>query len=225
MRLLFVEDETSLRTLTAKRLKEKGFSVDECDNGMDALDYISFTEYDGIILDIMLPRLDGISVLKDMRLKKKTTPVLLLTARGAVPDRVEGLNSGADDYLVKPFAFDELLARLHAMIRRQSAQVPSNLLILGDLTMDLSAHTATRGGMPLNLSQKEFALLEYLLYNQGIVLTRDKIEQHIWSYEYEGASNIIDVYIRSLRKKIDDPFPAKLLHTVRGVGYVARLEQ
>lgn len=224
MRILVVEDERELRKLTTKRLVEEGYSVDACEDGEDALQYLAMAEYDAVILDILLPKVDGLSVLRTMRKQKNRTPVLLLTAKGAVEDKVEGLNSGADDYLAKPFSYDELLARIRVMLRRQAVDTAENILTLADLTLDLNTRVARRGNKILHLTQKEYALLEYLLHNKGIVLSREKIEQHIWNYDYDGASNVIDVYIRCLRKKIDDGYPKKLIHTVRGAGYVIREE-
>lgn len=224
MRILVVEDERELRKLTTKRLVEEGYSVDACEDGEDALQYLAMAEYDAVILDILLPKVDGLSVLRTMRQQKNRTPVLLLTAKGAVEDKVEGLNSGADDYLAKPFSYDELLARIRVMLRRQAVDTAENILTLADLTLDLNTRVARRGNKVLHLTQKEYALLEYLLHNKGIVLSREKIEQHIWNYDYDGASNVIDVYIRCLRKKIDDGYPKKLIHTVRGAGYVIREE-
>ena len=224
MRLLYVEDEADIRTVIARRLVASGYSVDTCEDGMEALDYLSVTEYDALILDIMLPRLDGLSLLRKLRSQGKTLPVLLLTARDAVEDRVAGLDVGADDYLVKPFAFEELAARVRVLLRRGSVELPSSTLSLEDLTMDLSSHQVTRGEKSIALSAKEYAILEYMLRNRGVVLSRERIEQHVWNYDYEGGSNVVDVYIRYLRKKIDADFDKKLLHTVRGSGYVLRSE-
>lgn len=221
MRLLFVEDEPDLREVLKKQLQSSGYSVDACGDGLEALDYMQLTAYDAIILDIMLPGLDGLAVLQKMRTAGDKTPVLLLTARGSVEDRVAGLDLGADDYLVKPFAFDELVARLRVLLRRSSGQV-SNVLRCGDLEMDLSSRSVSRNGRELQLSAKEFAVLEYLLRNQGVVLTRETIENHVWDYDFEGGSNVVDVYIRYLRKKVDDGFEKKLIQTVRGTGYVLK---
>ena len=223
MRLLYVEDEAALRDITAKRLKDEGYGVDTCGDGLEALDLISLTSYDAILLDIMLPGADGLQVLRTMREKGDATPVLLLTARDAVADRVKGLDHGADDYLVKPFHYEELSARIRVMLRRPSGGGNATLSC-ADLTLDPATRRVTRCGEAISLSRKEFALLEYLLRNQGLVISRTQIEEHVWDYDYEGGSNVIDVYIRSLRKKIDDPYTRKLLHTVRGVGYVLRDE-
>jgi two-component system copper resistance phosphate regulon response regulator CusR len=222
MRLLLVEDEADLRNITAKRLKSEGHSVDACENGEDALVYAAATDYDIIILDIMLPKVDGLTVLKRLRAQGKTTPVVLLTAKDSVEDRVNGLDSGADDYLVKPYSYQELLARVRALMRRQPMNLLSNVLEVADLSMDLNTHTVTRCGNLINLSQREYALLEVLVRNKDVVLSRDKIEHHVWNFDFAGGSNIIDVYIRYLRKKIDADYSAKLIHTVRGAGYVLK---
>lgn len=224
MRLLYVEDEADIRTVTARRLTAAGYSVDTCEDGVEALDYLDMTDYDAVILDIMLPRLDGLSLLRRLRSQGKTVPVLLLTARDSVEDRVAGLDVGADDYLVKPFAFEELAARIRVLLRRGPTELPDSILSLEDLSMDLSSHQVTRAGKVLSLSAKEYAILEYMLRNKGVVLSRERIEQHVWNYDYEGGSNVVDVYIRYLRKKIDADFDTKLLHTVRGSGYVLRRE-
>jgi two-component system copper resistance phosphate regulon response regulator CusR len=222
MRLLLVEDEADLRKITVKRLSSEGHSVDACENGEDALDYAMATEYDVIILDIMLPKSDGLTVLRHLRAQGKKTPVILVTAKDSVEDRVNGLDSGADDYLVKPYSYQELSARIRTLLRRQPMNLMSNIFEVADLVMDLSAHTVTRGGNLINLSQREYALLEVLVRNKDIVLTREKIEHHIWNYDFTGGSNVIDVYIRYLRNKIDTDHEIKLIHTVRGAGYVLR---
>ena len=223
MRLLVVEDEENLRTVIRKRLMKEGYSVDACDDGQEALDYMAVSPYDTVILDIMMPKMSGMEVLKKMRAGGDQTPVLFLTAKDGIEDRVKGLDSGADDYLVKPFALQELLARLRVLIRRRADQV-SDVITVGDLQVDCIARTAARGGQGIALSAKEFAVLEYLARNAGVVLSRERISQGVWNYDYEGGSNVVDVYIRYLRKKIDEGHPAKLIHTVRGVGYVLREE-
>lgn len=223
MRLLYAEDEEDLNKVVTKKLTEEGFSVDSCFDGRDAIDNVQFTEYDAAILDIMMPHADGFAVLKELRKLKKNTPVLFLTARDSIEDRVTGLDSGANDYLVKPFSFEELLARIR-VLTREKHNLTENILSVGDLELNLSSHIVTRGGTEINLTSKEYQLLEYLLYNKEKVLSREKIENHIWNYDYEGGTNVIDVYIRYLRKKIDDGFPTKLIHTVRGAGYVIREE-
>lgn len=223
MRLLYAEDEEDLNKVVTKKLTEEGFSVDSCFDGREAIDNVQFTEYDAAILDIMMPHADGFAVLKELRKLKKNTPVLFLTARDSIEDRVTGLDSGANDYLVKPFSFEELLARIR-VLTREKHNLTENILSIGDLELNLSSHIVTRGGTEISLTSKEYQLLEYLLYNREKVLSREKIENHIWNYDYEGGTNVIDVYIRYLRKKIDDGFPTKLIHTVRGAGYVIREE-
>ena len=221
MRILVVEDEPDLKEITAKRLKAEGYGVDTCDNGKDAQYYIEHTPYDLILLDVMLPGTDGTTVLKNIRIKGINTPVLLLTARDSIEDRVTGLDNGADDYLTKPFAFVELLARIRVILRRRSNEA-SNKLVLGDLIMDLATHQVTRAGTEISLSAKEYAILEYMMHNKGMVLSRSRIEEHVWNYDFEGGSNVVDVYMRYLRKKIDAPFEKKMIHTVRGSGYVIK---
>lgn len=225
MKLLIVEDEKRLCQTVAKHLKSDGYTVDTCYDGSDALDYINGTEYDAVILDIMLPGLDGISVLKKIRSRKLKTPVLLLTAKSSIDDKVEGLDSGADDYLTKPFSLEELSARIRVMIRRNGVERVDNTITVGPLTLDTEKKTAVRDGKTITLTAKEYSILEYLMHNQGIVLSRDKIMHHIWNYDYEGSSNIIDVYIRTLRNKIDADSDQKLIRTVRGIGYVIREEK
>ena len=224
MRILVVEDERDLNRVISKRLESEGYSVDRCFDGEEALDFIDVGEFDAIIMDIMMPRINGIEVLKQMRSRNNSTPVLLLTARDGIGDRVNGLDAGADDYLVKPFAFEELLARIRVMTRKASGN-PTNVFSAADLTMDLNSHTVVRGDVNINLSAKEFEILEYLLRNKGIVLSREKIESHVWNFDYSGGTNVVDVYIRYLRKKIDDEFEPKLIHTVRGCGYVLRVNE
>ena len=223
MRLLYAEDEEDLNKVVTKKLTEEGFSVDSCFDGREAIDNVQFTEYDAAILDIMMPHADGFAVLKELRKLKKNTPVLFLTARDSIEDRVTGLDSGANDYLVKPFSFEELLARIR-VLTREKHNLTENILSIGDLELNLSSHIVTRGGTEISLTSKEYQLLEYLLYNKEKVLSREKIVNHIWNYDYEGGTNVIDVYIRYLRKKIDDGFPTKLIHTVRGAGYVIKEE-
>ena len=226
MRILIAEDERDLNDLLKKRLEKQQYSVDACYDGQEALDYLEVTEYAAVILDIMMPKADGLTVLKSIRKKKKNIPVLLLTAKDSIEDRVTGLDLGADDYLVKPFAFEELLARIRVMIRKSaSGGAQTNIIEIADLTVDLNTRKVLRAGNEIELSSKEFSILRYLALNQGIVLSREKIEQNIWNYDYMGSSNVIDVYIRYLRWKIDAPFEKKLIHTVRGAGYVLREEK
>lgn len=221
MRVLVVEDERDLNRIICKRLKMEGYSVDSCFDGEEAVDYIMATSYDIIIMDIMMPKKNGYEVLSEVRGKGNITPILFLTAKDAIEDRVKGLDLGADDYLVKPFHFDELLARVRVMVRRKHGTV-SNKLQIADLVLDTSTREVERGGKKIELSAKEFAMLEYMMQNEGIVLSREKLEEHIWSYDYQGASNMIDVYIRYIRIKVDTDFDKKLIHTVRGVGYVLK---
>ncbi|MBQ3956482.1 MAG: response regulator transcription factor [Clostridia bacterium] len=221
MRILFAEDEADLNRILTRRLAEEGYSVDSYRNGADALDAMLTVEYDGAILDIMMPGADGFTVLSAMRSRGLKTPVLFLTARDSVEDRVRGLDAGAADYLVKPFAMEELLARVRALLRRGAGEEHS-LLTCGDLTLDLTGHTVSRGGEEIPLSAKEYALLEYLLYNKNRILSREMIEDHIWNYDYEGGTNVVDVYVSYLRRKIDDGRDVKLIRTVRGRGYQIR---
>lgn len=223
MRILIVEDEKDLRNIIKKRLVREHYSVDACEDGEEAMDFISMTSYDGILLDIMLPGKDGFTILKEVRAMGNDTPILLLTAKDGVEDRVKGLDLGADDYLIKPFAFEELLARIRVMMRRKP-QFVSNQLKIADLVLDRDTKQVKRAGEEIKLSSKEFMVLECLMRNKNIVMSRQQIEQNAWNYDFEGGSNVIDVYIRYLRKKIDAKYEKKLIHTVRGVGYVMREE-
>lgn len=224
MRLLLAEDERDLNRLITKKLTSAGYSVDSFFDGEEAIHVLSYTDYDGVILDIMMPKADGFAVLRALRERGKTTPVLFLTARDAIADRVRGLDSGANDYLVKPFAFEELLARIRAMTRL-SFGASESVLTVGDLTLNLATQEVRRGGQPITLSAKEYALLEYLMHNQGIILSREKIENHIWNLDYEGGTNVVDVYISYLRKKLDEGREKKLIQTVRGRGYMLKEEK
>lgn len=221
MRILVVEDERDLNRIICKKLKVEGYSVDSCYDGEEALTYIDGANYDIIIMDIMMPKKNGYEVLAQIRKEKIATPVLFLTAKDGIEDRVKGLDLGADDYIVKPFHFDELMARVRAMIRRNHGST-TNILKIDDLELDCGTRVVKRAGKEIVLSAKEFSILEYMMQNQGIVLSREKIEEHIWNYDYQGASNMVDVYIRYLRVKIDKDFNTKLIHTVRGVGYVLK---
>lgn len=222
VRILIAEDEKDLNQILTSRLKAEHYSVDSCRNGQEALDYIAGAEYDAVILDIMMPVLDGLTALRTIRRQGNTVPVLLLTARDSIEDRVTGLDAGANDYLVKPFAFEELLARIRVLLRKP-AETSSTCLQTADLKILLNTHQVFRSDTEIHLSGKEFALLRYMMQNEGIVLSRDKLEQHIWNYDFSGGSNVIDVYIRYLRRKIDDGFEPKLIHTVRGTGYVLKV--
>ncbi len=223
MRILLAEDERDMNKIITKKLTSEGYGVDSCFDGEDALDYIESTDYDIIILDIMMPKQDGFEVLSKMRANQIDTPVIFLTARDAVADKVKGLDMGANDYLVKPFSFEELLARIRVMTRLKAGK-STNILTLADLSIDISSHIVKRGNTVINLSAKEYAILKYMMYNVGVVLSREKIENHIWNYDYEGGTNVVDVYIRYLRKKIDSEYDMKLIHTIRGSGYVLREE-
>ncbi len=224
MRILLAEDEADLNRVITKRLEKEGYSVDSCYDGEDALHYINVGEFDVIILDIMMPKLDGLEVLKKIRAAGNQTPVLFLTAKDSVEDRVKGLDAGAEDYLVKPFSFDELLARIRVLVRKQGKQATSEYRC-ADLVIDISSRMVWRGKDKILLSAKEFEILEYMLRNKEVVLSREKIENHVWNFDYTGGTNVIDVYIRYLRKKIDDPYENKLIHTIRGSGYVLREEK
>ena len=218
MRILLAEDQKDLNKIINKRL-----SVDSCFDGEEVSDFTAAASYDCIIMDIMMPKKDGLTVLREMRQRGDSTPVLLLTAKDTVQDKVTGLDLGADDYLVKPFAFEELIARIRVITRKASGN-SSNVFHIADLTLDVASHSVTRGGAAISLSAKEFALLEYMMRNKGLVLSREKIENNLWNYDYVGGTNAVDVYIRYLRKKIDDGRDKKLIHTVRGAGYVLKEE-
>ena len=224
MRILVVEDERDLNRILTKTLSAEGCSVDACFDGLEALDYLSGASYDVIVLDRMMPRMDGMELLARLRAQGDETPVIFLTAKDAVAERVRGLDAGADDYLVKPFSFDELMARIRVGTRKHSGST-TNLFTVGDLTVDTGAHTVRRGEKNINLSTKEFALLEYMIRNKGVVLSRESIENNLWNYDYSGGSNVVDVYISYLRRKIDSGWPKKLIHTVWGVGWVLREEE
>lgn len=223
MRILVAEDERDLNKLIISCLEKEHYSVDSCYDGLEALDYLECAEYDAVILDIMMPGTDGLSVLKKMRRRNDGTPVLLLTARDSIEDRVTGLDAGANDYLVKPFAFEELLARIRVLLRKP-AQTPKTCYKVADLEVHMDTQQVLRGGSAVKLSGKEFALLRYMVQNEGIVLSRDRLEEHLWNFDYAGGSNVIDVYIRYLRKKLDEGHEPKLIHTVRGSGYVLKAE-
>ena len=222
MRILLVEDDRRLSHALKLSLVEEGYAVDAAFDGEEGEAFTDTVPYDAIILDLMLPRKDGVAVCRTLRLRKVNTPILMLTARDAVEDRVRGLDSGADDYLVKPFALHELLARLRALLRRNIAQ-KSGTLALRDLSVNPATHDVERGGVAIRFNAKEFALLEYFMHHPNQVLSREMIESHIWSYDFISASNVVDVYVRRLRRKIDDPFAVKLLETMYGVGYRLRL--
>ena len=223
MRLLVVEDEKKVARFINKGLEEEGYAVDLAFNGEEGLAMALDRVHDLIILDIALPKMDGLQVLKNLREKKVPTPVLLLTVRAAIEDKVLGLDSGADDYLTKPFAFEELLARIRALLRRVAEAGPP-LLQVEDLVLDPARRLATRGGERIDLTSKEFALLEYLMRNAGRVLSRAMISEHVWDYDFDTETNVIDVYVNYLRRKIDSGREKKMIHTVRGSGYVLKSE-
>ena len=223
MRILVVEDSKDMNHLIVKTLKKAGYSVDGCFDGEEAKLYLLGAEYDAILLDVMMPKLDGYGLLTQMRAQGNDTPVLFLTAKDAISDRVKGLDLGADDYLVKPFDFEELLARIRVMTRKRTGN-RSNVFQYLDLSVDIQKRIVTRGGKEISLIPKEFTILEHLIRNQGVVLSREQLENKIWNYEYSGSSNNIDVYMSRLRKKIDGEYSMKLIHTIRGVGWVLKEE-
>ena len=221
MRILVVEDEKRLNRIISEALEDEGYSVDSCFNGLDALDYAAGADYDVIILDIMMPKMDGLEVVRRLRSGGNSTPVLFLTARDSVADRVTGLESGGDYYLVKPFDFQELMAVVRVMTRKYTGN-RSNVYTIADLSLDTTAKTVTRAGKNIELTAKEFSLLEYMMRNKGVVLSREMIENNLWNYDYEGGTNVVDVYVGYLRKKMDTGFDKKLIHTVWGAGWVLK---
>ena len=224
MHVLIVEDERKIATYLKRGLEEQGYAVDIAFTGCEALDWAEADALDLIVLDILLPELDGITVCRTLRQRGIRAPILMLTARDAVDDRVAGLDAGADDYLVKPFAFKELLARLRALGRRAATAPKSPVLHIADLSLDTLTHSVRRGGKTIQLTAKEYAILEYLVREPGRVVTRTMIADHVWNYDTCNESNVVDVYISNLRRKLDDGFDPKLIHTVRGAGYQVSLE-
>ncbi len=218
MRILVVEDEAGVAGFIEQGLTEAGYAVDVAGNGPDGLEYALAFTYDVMLLDIMLPKMNGLEVLREMRNQRVKTPVLLLTARDGVDDRVQGLDIGADDYLVKPFAFPELLARVRALLRRPPLQA-GNLICISDLEMDIAHRKVRRSGKQIELSPREFSLLELLVRHPNQVLTRTQIIEHVWNFDFYSDTNVVDVYIGYLRRKIDQDFDSPLIHTIRGVGY------
>ena len=218
MRILVVEDEKRIADFLCRGMQGAGYAVDVAPTGTAALENVHSTDYDLVILDLMLPDMDGLQVLEKVRNRKTGPPVLILSARGTLDDRVRGLEQGADDYLVKPFAFVELLARVRALLRR--GQPTPEKLQVADLTLDCIRRKVLRGTETIDLAPKEFGILEYMMRNRGRPLSRTMIVEHVWDMDYDGLTNIVDVYIRHLRSKIDDKFPAKMIHTVRGIGYM-----
>lgn len=224
MKILLVEDEEMLNSITAKYLRAEDMVVDTCLNGEEALETLSHSTYDVVVMDIMMPVMDGITALKKIREREITTPILLLTAKDTVQDKVNGLNAGADDYLAKPFEFEELIARIYALGRRSAGAV-SNDLVVGPVTINVASRTVKVNGVDITLTQKEFNLLYFLASNENVVVSRQQILDYVWDYDYAPASNLIDVYIKDLRKKIDASSDDKLIQTVRGVGYVFRVPE
>ncbi len=221
MRVLVVEDESSLAELIKEGLEDEGYSIDLAYDGEEGFDLAANEPYDVIVLDIMLPKKDGFEIVRDLRSKGVKTPVLMLTAKSTTEDKVLGLNSGADDYLTKPFSFDELLARIRALLRRSFGEVES-IVRISDLELNINTHEVKRSGKPIELTSKEYALLEYLVLNKNKLLSRMDIVEHIYDYSYDYDSNVVDVLVARLRRKIDRGFDKKLIHTVRGVGYMVK---
>jgi two-component system OmpR family response regulator len=222
MRALLVEDDPSIAQFVVQGLREAGFAVDHAADGEDGLVAVTRAPYDVAVVDLMLPKRDGLSLIEEMRRRSVMTPVLILSARRSVDDRVRGLQTGGDDYLTKPFAFAELLARVQALVRRATRSPEPTTLTMDDLVLDLLSRRVTRSGVGLDLRPREFALLEYLMRNAGRVVSKTMILSHIWEYTFDPQTNVVDVLVSRLREKIDRPFEKKLLHTVRGVGYVLR---
>jgi DNA-binding response OmpR family regulator len=220
MHALIIEDDGTIADFVARGLREAGFAVDVASDGEEGLSTALEHEPDVVIVDLMLPKRDGLGVIEELRRRGRTTPVLILSARRSVDDRVRGLQAGGDDYLTKPFAFAELLARVQALVRRASRTPEPTTLTIGDLTLDLLTRKVTRGGTPIELRPREFALLEYLMRNPGKVVSKTMILSHVWEYTFDPQTNIVDVLVSRLRDKIDRPFEKKILQTVRGVGYV-----
>ncbi len=219
MRAVIIEDDVTIAEFVARGLREAGFAVDHAADGESGLELTTSSPYDVAIVDLMLPKLDGLSVIAAMRRRNLRTPVLILSARHTVDDRVKGLETGGDDYLTKPFAFPELLARVQALIRRATGAPSSTHLTVGDLTLDLMTRRATRQGRDIELRPREFALLEYLMRNTGRVVSKTMILSHVWDYNFDPRTNVVDVLVFRLREKIDKGFEPKLIHTVRGIGY------
>ena len=220
MRILLIEDDLKLASFILKGFKEAGFAVDHCADGEDGLHMALSEPYDAAIVDIMLPKLDGFSLIDELRRRKKTTPVIILSAKRSVEDRIKGLQTGSDDYLVKPFSFAELLARVQALIRRASGAAEPSSLVVGDLSMDLLTRKVIRGGKKIDLPPLEFSLLEYLMRNARNVVSKTMIMEHVWDYNFDPQTNVVEVRICKLRDKIDNDFEKKMIHTVYGAGYV-----
>ena len=221
MKILLAEDEVDLNNVVTRYLKKNGYSIDSVLDGEEALDYLEYGEYDLVILDIMMPKVDGFEVIKKLRDKGNHTSVLMLTARDSADDKVKGLDLGADDYIVKPFDFNELMARIRAVVRRKYGN-SSNKLVIGDLILDTSEKSVTRAGKQIELTGKEYEVLEYLMQSKNRILSREQIKEHVWDFDYEGDSNIIDVLIKNIRKKIDIEDGKQIIYTKRGLGYVIK---
>ncbi len=222
MRILLVEDDKKTAEFIVRGLKEAGYAIDHAEDGEKGLLLASMNPYDAAVVDIMLPKIDGLTLIEKMRAKKINTPVLILSAKRAVEDRVKGLQKGGDDYLIKPFSFSELLARVQALIRRAHVSPDPTTLKAGDLTLDLLKHEVTRGGKKIDLQPREFSLLEYLLHNKERIVSKTMILEHVWDYSFDPQTNVVDVLVCRLRNKIDRDFPDKLIHTIRSVGYVIK---
>ena len=222
MRILVVEDDKKIASFVVQGLKQNGFAVDHCPDGEEALMMARSVPYDAAVVDIMLPKLDGLSLVQTLRREKMQVPVLILSAKATVDDRVKGLQAGGDDYLVKPFAFSELLARLQALIRRASHAAEPTKLSVGDLTLDLLTRQVLRAGRSIELQAREFSLLEFLMRHAGRVVTKTMILEHVWDYSFDPQTNVVDVLVCRLRNKVDKDFPKKIIHTLRGVGYVIK---
>ena len=221
MKILVVEDEKDLNRVITKHLKKNNYSVDSCFDGEQALDYVLYGEYDLIITDIMMPKIDGYGFIKQLRNDKNSTPVIMLTAKDSLDDKILGLDSGADDYIVKPFEFDELLARIRVLMRRNYG-FATNIIQVDDVVLDISKKLVTRSGKSISLTGKEYEVLEYLFKNKQGIISREQILNHVWDYDYEGASNIIDVIIKNIRKKLDVGSQKPIIHTKRGLGYFVK---
>lgn len=221
MKILVVEDERDLNRIITKHLKKNNYSVDSCFDGQEALNFISYSEYDLIITDIMMPNVDGYEFIDKLRANKNDTPVIMLTAKDTLEDKIMGLDSGADNYIVKPFEFDELLARIRVLMRRNYG-LATNIIQIEEVTLDLAKKQVTKSGEIIDLTGKEYEVLEYLMKNKGSILSRDQILNHVWDYEYEGASNIVDVIIKNIRKKLDRGEGNTIIYTKRGLGYFVK---
>lgn len=224
MRLLVVEDDPTIASFVGKGLQEAGYAVDVATDGQRGLQLALHEPYDAAVLDVMLPGLDGLSLIEELRRRRVNVPVLILSARHTVDDRVKGLQAGGDDYLTKPFAFSELLARVQALIRRSQGSSEPTRLVVGDLVLDLVSRQVERAGRPIELRPREFALLEYLMRNAGRVVSKTMVMEHVWNYSFDPRTNVVDVLVFRLRERVDKDFDRKLIHTVRGIGYVLKVE-